>query len=210
MSTFNPNEHLIQLKSKQGTQDYLEVKWRIAWFRSVYPHGTIDAEEIQVDLDREVSAEAYVWNAEKRRSEKVTKQAKGYARFRAIVANGEGGRATGTKSENAANFPDYIEKAESGAIGRALANLGFGTQFTGDELAEHDRVVDAPVNNTAPSGNAPITDQQRESIQKLWRALGKSEQVKVPATFIEAKKLIASLVAEYKEVKESRANSQAS
>ena len=31
----------------------------------------------------------------------------------------------------------------SGAIGRALAMLGYGTQFTGDELNEEHRIVDA-------------------------------------------------------------------
>ena len=64
--TFNPNEHIIQLKSKQGAQDYLPLAWRLVWFREQCPNGTIDTEEIVVDLDREVTVEAYVWNQEKR------------------------------------------------------------------------------------------------------------------------------------------------
>ena len=72
------------------------------------------------------------------------KRAKGYARFRATISDGKGGRATGTKSECAASFPDYIEKAETGAIGRALAALGYGTQFA-PELNEEHRIVDSPV-----------------------------------------------------------------
>ena len=160
---FNPNEHLVQLKSKQGSQDYLPVQWRLVWFRSECPHGTIDTEEIEVDLDRVIEAEAYVWNAEKRRSEKVIKQAKGYARFRAVVTDGKGGRATGTGSEAAADFADFIEKAETKSIGRALAALGYGTQFA-PELAESHRIVDAPVdfgnngtNNGNGNGYAPST-----------------------------------------------------
>jgi hypothetical protein len=31
--------------------------------------------------------------------------------------------------EKAASFSDFLEKAETGAIGRALAALGYGTQF---------------------------------------------------------------------------------
>lgn len=142
---FNPNEHLIQLKSKAGSQDYLPVQWRLVWFREQCPQGTIETEELVVDLDREVEAETYVWNNEKRRSEKVVKRAKGYARYRAVVTDGKGGRATGTKTENAADFPDFVEKAETGAIGRALAALGYGTQFTGDEWNESHRIVDSPV-----------------------------------------------------------------
>lgn len=145
---FDPNEHVMQLKSKEGSKDYLPVQWRLVWFRTLCPQGTIDTEEMDVDLDREVEAEVYVWNNEKRRSEKVIKRGKGYARYKAIVTDGKGGRATGTKSENAAEFPDYAEKAETGAIGRALAGLGYGTQFA-PEFNEAHRIVDSPVERSA-------------------------------------------------------------
>src|SRR5256885_3058038 len=147
---FNPNEHLMQLKSREGSKDYLPVQWRLVWFRELCPQGTIDTEEVEVDLDREMEEEVLVWNAERRRSEKVVKRAKGYARFRAINSDGKGGRATGTKSECAASFPDYIEKAETGSIGRALAALGYGTQFA-PELDEQHRIVDAPVDRGGTS-----------------------------------------------------------
>jgi hypothetical protein len=124
------------------------VQWRLVWFREQCPHGTIDTEEIEVDLDREMEEEGYAWNNETRRSEKVMKRAKGYARYRAIVTDGKGGRATGTKSEKAVSFPDFIEKAETGAIGRALAALGYGTQFA-PELNEEHRIVDAPVERSS-------------------------------------------------------------
>jgi hypothetical protein len=226
---FNPNEHLVQLKSKAGSQDYLPVQWRLVWFRSVCPQGTIDTEEVFVDLDREVEAEAFVWNAEKRRSEKVVKQGKGYARFRAVVTDGKGGRATATGSEAAVDFPDYIEKAETKAVGRALAALGYGTQFA-PEFGENHRIVDAPVdfghnaanngNGHAPSGNngsrpAPeneaetnATEQQISSIRKLCTHLGKSEPENLPSvSFLGAKKLIQQLTAEYKEMRQgSRAS----
>jgi len=145
------------LKNKQGSSEYLPVQWRLVWFRSVCAEGTIDTEEIEVDLDRECEVEVTVWNAEKRRSEKVVKHAKGYARFKATVTDGKGGTATGTKSECAANFADFCEKAESGAIGRALAALGYGTQFTGDDLNEQPRIVDSPVERpvTPLSENGP-------------------------------------------------------
>ena len=41
------------------------------------------------------------------------------------------------------NIRDYFEKAETKAIGRALAMLGYGTQFA-PELDEAERVVDTP------------------------------------------------------------------
>jgi hypothetical protein len=59
---FDPREHLIQLprrvKDRQTGQyvtvydDYLEVKWRLVWFREKFPHGVIETHEICVDLER--------------------------------------------------------------------------------------------------------------------------------------------------------------
>ena len=159
---FDPNEHVMQIKNKGGAADYLPVQWRLVWFRSECPHGTIDTEEVEVDLDREMEEEVFVWNNEKRRSEKVVKRAKGYARFKATITDGKGGRATGTKSESAASFPDYIEKAETGAIGRALAALGYGTQFA-PELSEAHRIVDSPVDRGVPAAENSFNGVQSAS-----------------------------------------------
>ena len=234
---FNPNDHLIQLRSREGSKDYLPVQWRLVWFREQCPLGTIDTEELEVNLDREVEEEVYIWNSEKRRSEKVVKHGRGYARYRAVVTDGKGGRATGTKTENAASFPDFVEKAETGAIGRALAALGYGTQFAPD-LDEAHRIVDSPVdrssNNSgyhngngdigtvatarpgvvASNGTRPVdseksaaTEQQLSSIRKLSEHLGKPAPEEGSLSFLGAKKLIQQLTAEYREMKQ---NSKAS
>jgi hypothetical protein len=128
---FDPTAHLLHLPRKAKDRatghyttvydDYLEVKWRVLMFREKYPHGVITTEEVYVDLDR------------------------GYARYKATVADGEGGSATGYGTETAADFPDFCERAETRALGRALAVLGFGTQFVGQDLTEGDHVADAPV-----------------------------------------------------------------
>ncbi len=171
--TFNPNEHLMQLKSREGSKDYLPVQWRLVWFRELCPQGTIETEEVEVDLEREMEEEVFVWNSEKRRSEKVIKRAKGYARFRATITDGKGGRATGTKSECAASFGDYIEKAETGAIGRALAALGYGTQFA-PELSEEHRIVDSPVESGTPSAEAKENGNGRKTLATVRPAAAKS------------------------------------
>lgn len=214
--TFNPNDHVIQLKSRDGAKDYLPVQWRLVWFREQCPHGTIETEMLHLDLDRVTEEETFVWNNEKRRSEKVVKQANGIALFKATVKDGKGGVATGTKSEKAASFPDYIEKAETGAIGRALAALGYGTQFA-PELSEEHRIVDSPVDRqpvSNPSNNAAssstseeptkITEQQLSSIHKLCEYLSKSEPANVDSiSYLAAKKLIGQLTAEYRAMRQS-------
>jgi hypothetical protein len=228
--TFHPSEHMMQIKSEHGTRDYLPVQWRLVWFRSACPHGSIETEMLHLDVDRDTEEETLVWNAERRRNEKVTKQAKGFVIFRAVAKDGQGGVATGTKSEKAASFPDFIEKAETGAIGRALAALGYGTQFTGDEWDEAHRIVDSPVDHqsilASKHGNnasqdvskplvsngprtseqeaeLPVSEQQLSSIRKLCEHLSKPEPENITSlTFLSARKVIQQLTNEYKEARQ--------
>jgi hypothetical protein len=227
---FNPNEHLLQIKSgSQGElRDYLPVQWRLVWFREQCPQGSIETEMVHLDLERETEEEYYGYNSETRRNERMVRRAKGFVIFRAVVKDGRGGMATGTKSEKAASFPDFIEKAETGAIGRALAALGFGTQFA-PELDEEHRIVDAPVERRGPAGpsssamgtasangderpeaedrslEAPVTEQQLASIRKLCDRLGKPEPANIAAWhYDEARELIRRLSREYRERNEGR------
>jgi len=225
---FSPTEHLIQIKGRNGIADYLPVQWRLVWFRSVYPNGSIETEMLHYDANQEVEAVTEVWNEEKQQAEKVVKRSKGMAIFKAVAKDGQGGVGTGTKSETAANFPDFIEAAETGAIGRALASLGFGTQFA-PELQEEHRIVDSPVvrsqtssgndRRTAPSGtakvaekrtlynsgsdneaNQPMTESQLASLRRLCERLGKAEPENVSAlNYLAAKELIAQLSQEYRQ-----------
>ena len=108
---------LMNLKGKP----YLQVAHRLVWFREDYPTGTIQT-EVSYDDDKCV-AKATI----------------------AIPVNGvQTIVAVAHKRETAANFSDHIEKAETGAVGRALAMLGFGTQFD-PELDEGDRLADSPI-----------------------------------------------------------------
>jgi hypothetical protein len=107
-------------------------------FRERYPHGVITTEEVCVDLER------------------------GYARYRALVEDGEGGKATGYGTETQAGFADYVERAETRALGRALAVLGFGTQFVGQDLSEMPHVVDSPVVSTNGQAMTSVTSPTEE------------------------------------------------
>jgi len=105
---------LLNLKGKQ----YLPVAQRLVWFREEKPTWGIETSFLSLEAD--------------------------FAIARALISD-ESGRtiATGTKREDAKHFPDFMEKAETGSIGRALALCGYGTQFA-EELEEGERVVDAP------------------------------------------------------------------
>src|SRR5436853_7685712 len=90
---FDPTQYL----SKFDGRDYLEVKWRLLWLRSQHPDARITTEIVQHNEEG------------------------GFALFRAEVEIPSGGKATGWGSETVRDFHDYIEAAETKAIGRALA-----------------------------------------------------------------------------------------
>ena len=118
---------------------YLEVKYRLVWFREEHPDWGIETELLLVEPNKTI-AKATVRNAEGR-----------------IIGQG-------TKAENVQGFPDHLEKAETGSIGRALALCGYGTQFEPDldesREGKETRIVDCPVER-APQ---PSTSAHREPI----------------------------------------------
>lgn len=109
-SGFDPTPYLRQLRGRGGG-DYLDVKWRLLWLRKEHPDAELITEMVEHDQQMAI--------------------------FKATVTLPTGGKATGYGSETANDFPDFIEKAETKAIGRALNALGFGAQFgeRGDEPA---------------------------------------------------------------------------
>lgn len=116
---FNPNEHMMKLKGK----DYLQVAWRLVWFREDHPDFGINTEALSLTED--------------------------HAIFKTTITDANGLQvSSGHGSESKRDFGDFIEKAETKSIGRALAMLGYGTQFAADELDEGDRIVDSPINRS--------------------------------------------------------------
>jgi hypothetical protein len=218
---FNPNEHLMQIRNRGGAADYLPVQWRLVWFNEQCPEGKITILEKIIDPDREVEKEVMQWNNETRRSERVVKRARGWAYFHVRVEDGKGKVGEAVKSESAVDFDDYIEKADTGATGRALAKIGYGTQFA-PELDEQHRIVDAPVTPSRSEGRhgtpavantpadarravdaarqAPATDQQLTALRKLCQHLGKPEPENIEQlSHREARELILALSHEYNE-----------
>lgn len=123
---------ILNLKGK----DYLQVQHRLVWFREEHPNASIRTEMVQ-DANNQATFKASV---EFPIIDATTKTIMGHYNV-----------ATAHKTEDKAGFGDYREKAETGAIGRALAICGYGTQFT-DELDEGARIVDAPSPSSASFG----------------------------------------------------------
>lgn len=138
-------------RRKGGDTQYLDVRWRLLWLRETRPLAVIST-----NLE-EISATAAV--------------------FSARITLPDGALATGWGSETADDFKDFIEKAETKALGRALAALGYGTQFateyesSADTAAGTERAAPKPEESAAPSEAAP-DDAARvaliEQLVALW------------------------------------------
>ena len=124
---FNKTAHLMRIQGKP----YLPVSSRLVWFREVHPDWSIVTEIVTIDHERQ------------------------FAVFRATIRNEEGRTiATATKKEDVKGFGDYIEKAETGSIGRALGLCGFSTEGDPDmddgKNGDDTHIVDAPQASRAP------------------------------------------------------------
>lgn len=116
---------LTNLKGK----DYLMVAYRMQWLNEDPTVGSFDIQTDFIQLTDEQTI----------------------ARSKVILYNTEGKfmrSATATKRETKKDFPDHTEKAETSAIGRALAMLGYGTQFAIADLDEGERLADSPLSVT--------------------------------------------------------------
>lgn len=103
---------------------YLKVAYRIQWFTEENPGYCIDVAFPLLTEDETIA-----------RATITTHDLNGtFLR-----------KVTATKRETKKDFSDHTEKAETSAIGRALAMLGYGTQFALSDLDEGDRLADSPL-----------------------------------------------------------------
>ncbi len=130
---------LVNLKGK----DYLMVAYRIQWMNEEVPNFDINTELVSVDDEQTI------------------------ARAQVVLKNEQGNvvkSATATKRETRKDFSDHTEKAETAAIGRALAMLGYGTQFAIADLDEGQRLADSPLQAASRSSKPVSESKARQSV----------------------------------------------
>lgn len=111
---------LLNLRGKP----YLQIAHRLVWLTEKYARYDVTTEFLKLEDDYSI------------------------ARSVVTVFDDEGNiirRASATKKETKSDFPDFVEKSETGSIGRALAIIGMGTQFCTQDLEEGNRLADSPI-----------------------------------------------------------------
>jgi hypothetical protein len=160
--SFNPQDHLMPMK---GGKKYLPVAARLMWLNDKYERFTINTEFLRLEQTYAV-AKAHV-----------------------VILDDEGQvlkSAEGTKREDKGDFADFESKAETGAIGRALGMLGFGTQFA-PEFDETDtrqgepRIVDTP-QEPRKAAPKPASEPAPEEVEEALSAVANGRKAyKAPA-----------------------------
>lgn len=212
---WDPNKNLMNLKGKS----YLNVQNRMIWFIR-------DQREL---IMRGLATTSYAINTELVEMDRDA----GWAHFKTYVRDVLGNEATMYGSEAMRDFPDYAEKASTKSLGRALAMLGYGTQFA-PEMDEGERIVDSPIQQTRPAAPAPLaarqatapvpaarvtppaarpapapdtealaTDRQIASIRKLCAALGRPEPETTALSFNAAREMLTQLSQAYSEARQA-------
>lgn len=201
---YHPEQHLSKARSN-GKEDYLAVAERMVWFvseqRQMIVNGTATRPYVIQTEAVEINYEA------------------GYAIFKTFIRDCLGNEATDYGTESRKDFADFVEKAATKSRGRALLSLGYGTAFA-PELDEGERIVDTPrrpaatpqrpIQAVKPAAaterpaaregdDQPANEQQKQSLQKLYIALGEVAPAMESFTFASASAAIRDLSRRYNE-----------
>ena len=144
---FEPKNYLRREETEEGIAFYLDTKYRLLWFRLMYPEGKLvkipkalnkdyATFEVRVYTNKDDPVENYLAN----------------------------GFASRYKDDGNEKFGlNFVESAETAALGRALKDAGFGTQFCDIALPNDQTIVDAGVHISFDLGNDEIIESDDEN-----------------------------------------------
>lgn len=145
---FDPSLFLRKLTSDTGEEQlYLDVKYRKLWFRLKYPNGKITKKVVKLEPDYAV-IECRVYLDRNDPEENCVSCA----------------LAQRWKKDDDIYGLRYVETAETAAAGRALADAGFGMQFSEPGEEQDTNPVDSPV--TMPGDSWEVPDDEGASAEK--------------------------------------------
>lgn len=144
---FEPKNYLRKEENEEGVSFYLDTKYRLLWFRLKYENGKIV--KIPKVLNREYATFEVRIYADRNDAEDN------------FLANGFASRY---KDDGNEKFGlNFVESAETAALGRALKDAGFGTQFCDIALPNDQTIVDAGVHISFDLANDEVTSPVEEN-----------------------------------------------
>lgn len=169
---FEPKNYLREETTEEGKSFYLDTKFRLLWYRLKYPDGKLV--KIPKALNRDYATfEVRVYSHKDDAPDN-------------FLANGFASRY---KDDGNEKFGlNFVESAETAALGRALKDAGFGTQFCDIALPNDQTIVDAGVNipfdlsndelpNPDEDGN-PILENSVSEVKETKGSVAEPENIK--------------------------------
>ena len=143
---FEPKDYLTEEKTEDGVSFYLDTKYRLLWFRLMYPQGKLV--KIPKALNKEYATfEVRVYTDKNDADEN-------------FLANGFASRYKDDANEKFGL--NFVESAETAALGRALKDAGFGTQFCDIALPNDQTIVDAGVHISFDLGDGTLPNPDED------------------------------------------------
>lgn len=158
---------LMQLKGK----DYMQVAHRLVWLVDDESSYTTDLEFLSLKEDSCV------------------------AKMTLTILGKDGNvvkRVQDCKMETKKDFPDFVEKAITGALGRCLAQVGKGTNYAIQDLDEGQRLADSPLDSptkaetpaspvvASHSPSAPIDTKSEVPVKSGFRKPAEKKNTETP------------------------------
>ena len=144
---FEPKDYLREEKNEDGISYYLDTKYRLLWFRLKFPQGKLV--KIPKTLNKDYATFEVRVYADRNDAEEN------------FLANGFASRYKDDANEKFGL--NFVESAETAALGRALKDAGFGTQFCDIALPDDQTIVDAGVHISFDTGDVTPTGFEEAS-----------------------------------------------
>ncbi len=145
---FEPKDYLRKEEKENGISYYLDTKYRLLWYRLAYKTGKI------VKIPKVLA------------KDHATFEVRIYTDINDPVdnflANGFGSCYLDLNNEEFGS--KFVECAETIALGRALKDAGFGTQFCDVALPNDTQIVDAGVDIAFDPNNAEIPNPDADGV----------------------------------------------
>jgi hypothetical protein len=153
---YDTSRDMKTIKTRGGTIPYLGVKGRVAWLRAEHPDAEITTEKVDGGVEA------------------------GWVEFRCLIRIPGGGVASGYASETHQDFPDFYEKAETKAIGRACALLGYGTEGARD--FDDGEPLDGAAASKGERADRRMEPHERAAVDEQHARNTTPPPMKLPAT----------------------------